>query len=364
MSKAPLELLNVDEAARFLGVSRPTFNKIRKERGLKEVKIGKRSRFLKEDLISLLTITEKELPKNYNVFNDFEISDLEVRRNVFDLRSLEQIDSYGVLSLLCNLIVRAQNGDSIELLIEDNQICQYLKANQFFYELERECKDKITWNKHALTGPAYQDLNTLMPIRGIRAKGGERTIAEELLKLLRKQGFKDSVGRSIGQIIGELADNAMTHSKENISERVCYVSAKRFMLQGSDCIIVGIADTGLGIQKSLKTNQKHKSLSDQKALLEAFRPYVSSWEDSAKRGKGLTDVLSIAMGNHSYLRVDSNDIGLFFDFQNKNDEKISFRNPITDVTGTRFGLVLVDTNFEKCEREDVDTLIKKRTTHL
>ncbi len=364
------KLLSIAEAAKFLGVSRSTFNKIRQENDIREIMVGKRPRFFSNELISVLSsrTSSVDLPKvqirskiALNILSSDSVDLLEVRKNVFDLRLISQIDPYGALSLLCNLIVRAKTEKRIELLVDDKHICQYLKTIQFFYQLEKE--DRIFWDRGILKGASIQDTSILMPINAIKVKGGERIIAENLLKLLRQQGFKDTVGRAISVILGELADNAMTHSHEILSERVCYVSAKRFLWKESNCIIIGVADPGLGIPASLKQNPTYSDFSDRGALLESFKPHVTSWKDSP-RGKGLTDVLSIALGNHSLLRADTGDIGLSMNLIKSGDPKISFNEPMASVTGTRFGLILIDTNFEKTDRKVVDRLISEKVGEL
>jgi excisionase family DNA binding protein len=374
------KLLSVGEAAALLGVSRTTFNKIRKENSLSEVMVGKRARFYRDELLAALVRTQKDsVPTQIsaiskktafptgketilNIFSDQTVSQIEIEKNVFDLTTLKQIDPYGALSLLCTLVDRARGVDKIQLIVNDGLACQTLKAVHFFYQIENQCGSKVTWDSSVLAGQTFEDTNLLMPIRAIRAKGTERTLAEALIVLLRKQGFHDALGRGIAHIIGELADNAMTHSAQLLSERICYVSAQRFLYKQKNCIIVGIADPGNGIPTTLKTSPRYSHLTDQEALLQAFRPNVSSWE--AKRGKGLADVLAIVLGNNSYLRVDSGPIGLWMDFHESANPLISFHAPLTDVTGTRFGLILIDNHFERCTRTDVDEMLIAKASEL
>lgn len=360
------QLINAKQAAVLLGVSAPTFNKIREQYKLAEIKIGARIKFSKNEVLRIAGGKEplpKALPAamKYSVMTENSILDLETSKDVFDLRSIQLIDPYGVVSLLCTLIHRCKEGYHTELLIEDNRTIKYLRSIGFFDELEAECDGKIGWDRTLLKSTiAYQDENTLVPIRGIKLKGNERIIAEKLIELLKKQGFSISVGRKIAHILGELADNALTHSAALISQRKCFVLANRFLIGETNCIIVGLADIGQGIHSSLKTNPKYKNHTDEKAFLEAFRPYVSSWDDSAGRGKGLTDVLGISMGNHSILRVDSGNLGLLMNFtedQQEDQQGIISKRPLTDIPGTRYGVVLIDKVFDKRTREQVDQLI-------
>lgn len=357
------QLLTAKEAAKLLGVSPPTFKKIIGQYAVPGIQIGSRIKFARAEILKILNVSNPSanlslLPSlNFTVFTDTTISSLEIYRGIFDLRSVKLIDPYGVVSLLCALIQKCKAGQEIELLLEDNKTTQYLRSIGFFHELESECDGKIRWNHNVLTSSVeFPDEPTLVPIRGIKLKGDEKIIAERLIELLRQQGFSQSVGRKVAHIIGELADNALTHSNPVFSERKCFILAKRFIFQNNaKCIIVGLADIGLGIHNSLRTNPKHSKYSDKRALLESFRPYISSWDDSAKRGKGLTDVLSISWGNQSFLRVDSGPVGLFMNFHD--GEKIVFRNPSASVEGTRYGIVLIDNEFDRRTRSDVEKLV-------
>lgn len=358
------QLINAKEAAELLGVSVPTFRKIREQYKLTPIAIGARTKFSRSEILRIaggkepLPKASSPLPEKYTVFSDNRVLDLETERGIFDLRSIKLLDPYGVVSLLCTLIHKCNSGQNIELLIEDNRTTKYLKSIGFFDELQAECKGKIGWDKALLKGSlVYEDETTLVPIRGIKLKGNERLLAEKLIELLKKQGFSLAAGRKIAHILGELADNALTHSNIQLSERKCFILANRFLLNETNCIIVGLADIGQGIHNSLKTNVKYQSYSNRRAFLEAFRPYVSSWDDAAKRGKGLADVLGISMGNHSYLRVDSGDLGLLMDFEA--ESTITFKVPSTDIPGTRYGIVLVDKIFDRRTREQVDELILK-----
>lgn len=358
------QLVTAKEAAELLNVSFPTFKKIQKQHGLTGIRIGARIKFSRAEILRIVgsagiqkPSSDELPPMDFTVFTDNKIHQLEIEKGVFDLRTVKTMDPYGVLSLLCTLISRCKEGQNLELLIEDNKLTQYLRAIDFFRELEAESEGKIGWDKTLLkTVVEFPDADILVPIRGIKLKGNERFIAEKLIDLLKKQGFSAAVGRKIAHIIGELADNALTHSDPILSERSCFILARRFLLNQTNCIIVGLVDTGQGIHTSLKGNPKHKGLSDRGAFLEAFRPYVSSWDDSARRGKGLTDVLTIAWGNKSFLRVDSGKLGLFMDFQN--EPSIKFRAPSTSAMGTRYGIVLIDNEFKKRTREEADELIK------
>lgn len=367
------ELLTISAAAKFLSISRPTFNKIRSEKKIPEIRVGKRLKFRKKDLIGFLNSSQEQVvipPQAYfkdvslDIFSKKGVNILEVRKNIFDLRNIKQLDPYGLMSLLTTIIAKSRNGEKIQLIVEDNYSCRYLQYVNFFSEIERECGGNVIWDRSLLQRLQFIDTDLLLPIISIRNPGGERKVAEELIKLLKKQGFSEEIGGYIGWILGELADNTFQHSHAIPSERICFILARRFLLGNSNCIIVGIADLGLGIHSTLKSNTKYASLKDARALIEAFKPHVSSWDDSYGRGKGLTDVVKIAMGNNSYFRVSSGGNGFFMDFRNKNAPKIERMKPLTEISGTRYGLVLIDTNFFDLSRKKIDNFLKEEIERL
>jgi anti-sigma regulatory factor (Ser/Thr protein kinase) len=369
------DLLSIRQAVALLKVSRPTFNKIRKNQKLREVIIGKRARFRKSDLLKILhggyeLSAEAPLPplrtlpkSRFEVFSDKTIQSIEIRPNVFDLRNIELLDPYGVLSLLTTIIAQGRDGTKIKLLVDDAIACKYLHSINFFDEVGRFCK-ALEYDRNALATVNYFNPETLLPIIPIRMKGSERPIAEKLNVLLKQQGFSNAVGQYISWILGELADNALTHSSQLQGDRTCYVLATRFISDSSNCVIVGIADTGVGIQNSLKAQSEYSKLSDAHALLEAFRPNVSSWAKEFGRGKGLTDVVKIAKGNNAYFIVASNGLAFLMDFRENSNPHIEKRVSISTAPGTRYGLVLIDNTFKPIPRGEADSFLKSEIKRL
>jgi len=371
------DLLSIQQAVALLKVSRPTFNRIRKDQNLPEVFVGKRPRFRKGDILRILhggydlnaasaatPTPATTLPQaRFEVFSDKTIQSIEIKPNVFDLRNIELLDPYGVLSLLTTIIAKGRDGSKIKLLVDDAISCKYLHSINFFDEVGRFCKN-LEWDRAALATVNYINPETLLPIIPIRMKGSERPIAEKLNLLLRQQGFSAAVGQYISWILGELADNALTHSSQLQGDRICYVLATRFISDSSNCVIVGIADTGIGIQTSLKVKSEYKKLSDARALLEAFRPNVSSWAKEFGRGKGLTDVVKIAKGNNAYFIVASNNLAFLMDFRENRNPHIEKRVPISTAPGTRYGLVLIDTTFKSIPRNEADNFLKTEIGRL
>ena len=93
----------------------------------------------------------------------------------------------------------------------------------------------------------------------------------------------------------------------------------------------------------------------------AFKPNVSCWADEYGRGKGLTDILAIAMGNQSILRAESGPNALYADFKTAVCRvELKERN----AGGTRFCLVLIDHAFRLKTKEQasefIDSLMDKK----
>lgn len=179
-------------------------------------------------------------------------------------------------------------------------------------------------------------------------------IVEKIIGLLRAQGFSNSIGGYIGWIMGELVDNVMTHLVQSGMPGDCYLLAQRYRFASfpSECLIIGVADLGPGIHTTLKENPKYKNLTDLQAFLTAFKPKVSSWADEYNRGKGLTDILGIAMGNQSVLRARSGTMEFQIDFRQKkaeigqNIQLAKCGRFLENSRGTLFGVVLIDRDFE------------------
>ena len=319
------KLFIIKGAAELLGISLPTFRRMRKTPKIMnlEIPMGNRIKFREKDILDYMTANKDEtvpwtFPKGHLSIVSAEGSFLfEVEPNVFDLKMVRIIDAFGTLSLLTNLIGRSRANKSVKLLVDSSLACNKLQYVGFFNYL-KQFAPQVEWDENALDNSNFIAPDSLIPITLIQRKGEERTVINELNSLFIKQGFSSNIGPYVGQLIGELADNSLTHGTSSSSGMLCFIQAERYTVgKNTKCVILGIADLGVGIQGTLKTNPKYKDMSDSLAILYAFLNKVSSWDDDAKRGKGLTDIIKIAMGNKSMLRVSSGDIDFKIDFQVK-----------------------------------------------
>lgn len=364
--------ISIKEACEILQVSRPTFNKIRKKKKFIEISnIGRRSRFLRTEIEKLAETTKKTFTTpltadqkkiDLTVFSEDEISSIKTSKTVFDFRRIRMFDPFGVLSLFNAILQLANVGRKIHLELEDNFICNHLKNLGFFEMLKRENEKNIIYDSTILK-TNYDDYFYPIGLTKISMRKQEVPAVEKIINLLRAQGFSDSIGGYIGWIMGELVDNAMTHLVYNEFPSNCYLLAQRYKYKHfpSECLIIGVADLGPGIQATLKKNPKYKDLTDEQAFLMAFKPKVSSWSDEYNRGKGLTDILGIAMGNQSVLRVKSGTMEFQTDFRNQTTRLD--QSPIS-TSGTLFALVLIDKDFEMKNKLDVSEFIDGRLAKL
>lgn len=369
------KLLTIQEAADLLNVSKTTFGKIRREAGLSEIMVGKRPRFVEDELLAALprlqsnpspaSSVDAKTPAmsaeiQLSLSSTQVLGQIETRKNFFDLTRIRRIDPHGTLSLLCDVIARARAGQNVELTVDNGPVCQSLKSFHFFYHLESLGEGKIEWNRKLLSNDTFRDSNRLIPVRAIRARGGEKGLSEEFVESLKNNGFSSSLVQAAAQIIAELAGNAMMHSESNLSDRICFVCAQRAVLQGENRIILAVGDLGKGLHRVVKEQPGCAELSDVGAVLEAMRAHDDYWD--SKSTISLIDVVSIIAGNGGQMRVDSGKVGLVVDFQGRT--RMGIRPPAADVKGTRFGFVLRDRDFERCRRGDTSRLLQEAAAPL
>ena len=241
----------------------------------------------------------------------------------------------------------------VNLIVDKSSITKYLIGIGLFHELERSFGKFVFWD-HRITNEVQVKLpDVLYPLRLIGYKGQDKSAMEEILIALHAQGFSETIANYIAWILGELTDNSLTHSGST-----CYILAARYPSEKS-LLEIGILDSGIGIQNSLRKNAKYAEMDDKTALLSAFKSHVSSWPDTAGRGKGLTDVVNIALANRSFFKVDSCNESIFWDFVELR-KKVEFRSPMTGAAGVRFCFVLVDSEFELKDRQEIDQIVNER----
>lgn len=361
----PNDLISIDEACRLLEVSRPTFARIRVDQSLHEYKIGKRSRYSKSEIVEkilkkkslqvseLQPATEEIKVTNTLVIHDYSLEDIFGEKNVIDIDLIGMMDAFSSTSLMFFILDKIKAGKKVRIESEKFIKAAYLNSVGFFSELLPRASEKVAINPRFYDSSRAFYPGIILPISHVGFKGAERRYTEELKKILKTQGFSDDIGHYIGWTLGELADNAHTHSNSN---GCCFISIERLTGKESSFLNINILDMGEGIHATLKKNPKYKDLSDEKALIMAFKSKVSSWGDEYERGKGLTDILKIAFECNSFFRVESGENA--FRFYCKGDfRKIEKIKPSSKINGTRFSITLIDEEFNEVSRQVVDTFI-------
>ncbi len=346
--------IGTEEVCLLLGISRPTLRSYRNKFGVSSEKIKKEVIFSKNEILNKLYVQLNPLGEkiDFNMHTKSNISSLKIDDTSYDLRRLDLPDGHGAISLLCHLISEIKEGKYLHLLIDQSNT--FLKAMNFFVELKRYFNSNVFWCEDVFDSIESVDYSFIkLPIRRLGVVGAHATVADDLVLSLSKQGYSIDICSYIGWAMGELADNAATHAKVHPS----FVYFEQF---GEDrrYLQFTIGDTGIGIPESLRSNESYTHLNDAQALLTAFKPHVSGRDDSEKRGKGLTDVLKIAMECGSSLRVESNRIGYSYLF-NAGLDDFDCIVPLYQASGTIISIMFIDGSFGSLEWDDVGIYIDK-----
>jgi excisionase family DNA binding protein len=339
----------IDEVCGLLGISRPTLNAYREKHGIDSVKVKGRVLLKKVDVLKLLYLPLRpEQPKaDLTVLSDFAVEAVEVATGVFDLRRIGVIDPFGAICLLCCLRNRIDQKQHVYLLTGRDSASFSLHGMNFFGELTRVGSEYVHYDEHVLDDVSLANPEIITPLHLVGYRGGEKGLLDDIYARLRIQGFSEDLCASLGWTLGELADNATTHAGGP-----CYFVLSS-MVGPVKFLTLTIGDTGAGIPVTLKTNPSYSELSDFEAFVNAFKSDVTSWDAAHKRGKGLNDLLAIAKGNGSWVRAETNGMGLFFDFREGADS-IAVRDAGAGNSGTRYSMVLIDTQFEYVTKKEVN----------
>jgi hypothetical protein len=344
------DLIGLQEALTILRVSRPTFDKIRKEYQLKEFKVGRFTKFSKTELLQRVVVKRFPLGEKFQFCfgYPFNFESLKLDENSYDLRKIDLMDGHAAISFICHIVSRVKNDHSyIHLIIDDS--ASWLKFFNFFGALKQLHNSKVFWDDDYLSKiPAVNFSEWIkLPVTRLGFVGAQTKIADDLTIQLAKQGYSDEVCSYIGWAMGELCDNASTHA----GVHPCFV---QFTQLGKDkkFLLFTIGDVGIGIPRSLRKNVRYSLFSDKEAILSSFKPYVSGRADEERRGKGLTDVLKITMECSSYLHVESNDCSFAFRFNVGKDTFLE-QAPVVRGEGTVISVLFIDGNFASFDRDAV-----------
>ncbi|MBI5139183.1 hypothetical protein HZA26_01050 [Candidatus Nomurabacteria bacterium] len=106
-SRPNSDWITSEESCTLLKLSRPTFDKRRKEFHLKEYPRQGRLWFSRKQLADrILLQTPKSISSQVNLTEAScsRVSQIKRKGNVYDLRSLHSIDPFGIICFLCTII--------------------------------------------------------------------------------------------------------------------------------------------------------------------------------------------------------------------------------------------------------------------
>ncbi len=348
------DLIGISEACDLLKISVPTLLDYRKKYSVSSVKVKRNIMISKVEVLQKLYVMLNPPLKKISLtfYDDLSFESLKIDDTTYDLRLIDLIDGHGAISLICYLISQINKGKSIHLLIDKEN--SYLKNMGFFSAIRMYLNRGIFWDEsiHDL----IQETKTAMiklPIKRLGVVGAHTSLADDLTISLKQQGYSMDICSYVGWAMGELADNSATHAKSHPS----FAYFEQF---GEDkrYLQLTIGDCGIGIPASLRGNEKYSHLDDEKALLMAFKPYVSGRSDAEERGKGLTDVLQIAMECGSYLKVESSGVAYRYAF-NQGVDNFWKGTPMNNAMGTIISILFIDGQFGSVDRMDVDRYINQ-----
>jgi hypothetical protein len=346
-------LLNTQAACEFLGVSRPTLNTYKEAYGITFQKKGKEHLFKKNELIAkVLSLSPPRGPTLDLVMTaeSSRVAALKLDPYTYDLRQLNLIDGYGMFALMADMYESLQVGCEVNLILDSEFSCRYLCEAKFFTEIRRQFPKNIYLNQEPEKLILTPNVDSFLPLTKVGFKNAEQAPLEtDVVPILKNQGFSETIAGYIFWIVGELMDNAHTHAQ---AKGNCYIAIHRF---GADrkYLQIDVCDIGVGIPTTLKTKPEHQSLTDRHALARAFRSRVSSWPNEAQRGKGLSDVLGVAIGAQSFLRIESGGEGMLMIFAGEG-KHARLQPPLTAAKGTRISLTLIDQQLRTVSREESD----------
>ena len=356
------EYITITDACKLLDVSRPTLDMYRKKYGIKDYPVKGRVFFKTIDILEELYKKSHhgDPDLSFTVTENFNVEEIEIAPGIFDIHRIRTIDSFGAICFLCCLMGRIQTNKHVYLLINKSSVAFKLKEINFFHELCRSKAEYVHYDDSIFEDIFLNQAEVIIPLHVIGYRGAEKGILDNIYDKLRRQGFSEELCASLGWTLGELADNTATHA----GGVPCY-----FMLSSSTdsgpCkfLSLTIGDIGQGIPATLRSNSNYQTLNKKEAFLCAFKSNVSSWDSKHKRGRGLNDLLSVAKGNDAWVRAESNQQGLLFDFRKPSDYICSKKSG-TKENGTRFSMVLIDSKFEYVTKQEIDSILNNYQEQL
>jgi len=179
--------------------------------------------------------------------------------------------------------------------------CEKLEATSKHY-LERMGLFKFLGVKSGISVVEHEPAGRFVPLTKVKNAAQQTKFLTEMIPLLH---LKPEHAEPIRHIMGELIRNVLEHSR---SKYGAIISAQHY--QKSNTIRIGIADTGIGIEKAISTAYNPKN--DIEAIQLALTPGVTGTTrreggTEANAGAGLFIIKSIAVVNRDFFMIYSGD---------------------------------------------------------
>lgn len=181
----------------------------------------------------------------------------------------------------------------------ENITCEKLEARSRHY-LVRMGLFKILRVPFDMTIVEHEPAGRFIPLTQIRSSGELSTFISEMIPLLHAEAEQ---AKTMGYIISELARNVLEHAQTANGALLCAQYYKK-----SNAIRIGIADTGLGIKKTI--NQSYPAVTDLEAIRLALQPGITGTTSreggtAQNAGAGLFFIKSIANVNRDFFVIYS-----------------------------------------------------------
>ncbi len=178
-------------------------------------------------------------------------------------------------------------------------VCDEVSARSGHY-LERMKLFEILGVKSGIAISEHDSSGRFVPLTQIKNSSEQTNFITEMIPMLHLEPYH---AESIRYVVSELVRNVLEHSE---SKDGAIVAAQYH--QKSNMIRIGIADTGVGIKKTI--NQSHKAWTDIDAIKLALIPGITGTTSreggtSDNAGAGLFFIKSIAANNRDFFMIYS-----------------------------------------------------------